>query len=85
MPTTVLSSPFYDVTPAGGGSWHSAKRPRSKVNAWVAKARWSRTLRPKPVRPVTARLLPAAPSDWSVAAGLGTIQGRGEGEQGIGK
>jgi len=29
-----------------GRGWHSARRPRS--NAFVAKVRWSRTLRPKP-------------------------------------
>lgn len=50
--------------PARG--WHSARRPRSNAsNAFVAKVRWSRTLRPKP--PAGASPSPTEPTplpDW---------------------
>lgn len=57
--------------PAGGRAWHSAKRSRSNVNAWIGKTRWSRTLKPKPIRTTTPRPpAPSAPSEWALAAGL---------------
>ena len=63
--------------PAGGRAWHSAKRPRSNINAWIGKTRWSRALRPKPIKTAASHRGPAlpAPSEWAVAAGLGTGQG----------
>jgi len=49
-----------------GRGWHSARRPRSNANnAFVAKVRWSRTLRPKPqaaATPARAERTPAP--DW---------------------
>jgi len=54
------------VADVPGRGWHSARRPRSNANnAFVAKVRWSRTLRPKP--PARASLPPAKPApapDW---------------------
>lgn len=49
-----------------GRSWHSARRKRSnRNNAFVAKLRWSRTLRPKPKAPVASpRAEPALVPDW---------------------
>ena len=50
-----------------GRGWHSACRRRSNGNnAFVAKVRWSRTLRPKPEAPaVPPRAEPAALPDWT--------------------
>jgi len=48
-----------------GRGWHRAGRPRSNVNAYAPKIRWSRTLRPKIKKPATApRAEPAAVADW---------------------
>ena len=51
--------------PARG--WHSASRRRSNGNnAFVAKVRWSRTLRPKPKAPaMPPRAEPVALPDWA--------------------
>jgi len=47
-----------------GRGWHRAGRPRSNVNAYAPKIRWSRTLRPKIKKPATApRAEPAAVAD----------------------
>jgi len=50
-----------------GRGWHGALRPRSNGNnAFVAKVRWSRTLRPKPKAPATLpHAEPAALPDWA--------------------
>ena len=50
-----------------GRGWHSASRRRSNGNnAFVAKTRWSRTLRPKPKVPaVPLPARPAALPDWT--------------------
>ena len=50
-----------------GRGWHSASRRRSNGNnAFVAKTRWSRTLRPKPKAPaVPPPAKPAALPDWT--------------------
>jgi len=55
--------------PARG--WHSTRRPRSNGNnAFVAKVRWSRTLRPKPKAPaMLPRVEPAALPDWARIGG----------------
>lgn len=48
-----------------GRSWHSVRRQRSNDNALVDKYRWSRTLRPKPVKPpLAAPRSPAALPEW---------------------
>ncbi len=54
-----------DATVPGRG-WHSARRPRSNANnAFVAKVRWSRTLRPKPRGGATPARAERAPApDW---------------------
>ena len=66
---------------AGGRGWNSAKRARSNVNAWIGKTRWSRTLRPKPIRTEPARPFPAiAASERAAAAGL-EPNWRGEGRE----
>ena len=51
---------------AGGQGWHSARRARSNTNAWIAKERWSRELRPK--RAMGARLKPppSPQDDWFI-------------------
>jgi len=49
-----------------GRGWHSARRPRSNAsNAFVAKIRWSRTLRPKPPARASLPQAERAPApDW---------------------
>ena len=50
--------------PAGGRGWHSARRARSSRNAWIAKERWSRTLRPKPTVGARLQKHASAHQDW---------------------
>ncbi|WP_408886833.1 XF1762 family protein [Lichenicola cladoniae] len=52
--TSLRASGWVCDGPAGGRGWHSRRRARSNRNAWIAKERWSRALRPKPA--VGARL-----------------------------
>jgi len=48
-----------------GRGWHRAGRPRSNVNAYAPKIRWSRTLRPKIKKPAKPhRREPAIAADW---------------------
>jgi hypothetical protein len=53
---------------AGGRSWNSPLRYRNKAGAFVPKLRWSRLLRPKPVRtvlPPVARSRPRPKQAWA--------------------
>ena len=70
--TSLAAAGWVCEGPAGGRGWHSKRRSRSNVNAWIKKVRWSRTLQPKPIRPSAPSHPPAVPStsDWAWAAGL---------------
>ena len=70
--TSLAAAGWVCEGPAGGRGWHSQRRSRSNVNAWIKKVRWSRTLRPKPIRPSAPDHPSAVPSasDWAWAAGV---------------
>ncbi len=63
---SVRAAGFIKDADVPGRGWHSARRPRSNANnAFVAKVRWSRTLRPKPRRDTTPPRLERTPApDW---------------------
>ena len=53
---------------AGGGSWNSPSRRRNTAGAFVPKVRWSRLLRPKPMRatpPPVARTRTRSRPAWA--------------------
>ena len=58
--------------PAGGRGWHSPRRSRSNINAWIGKLRWSRALRPRIKRPSADLRTPDMAPDWMRAAGTPT-------------
>jgi len=61
--TSLRASGWVCDGPTGGRGWHSPRRARSNRNAWIAKERWSRALRPKPA--VGARLKSPVTTDHS--------------------
>ncbi len=65
--TSIRAAGWVKEAVVPGRGWHSARRQRSNGNnAFVAKVRWSRTLRPKPKAPaVPPRAQPAALPDWT--------------------
>ena len=63
--TSLRAAGWVQESVVRGRGWNRAGRPRSNVNAYAPKIRWSRTLRPRIKKPARApRAEPAVAADW---------------------